>query len=119
VAARRLAFQGTPELQQFILPDVRPTGRQLGVGSYRSVEVNRLVCAGKRLHDALVEQGDTSVSSISSTYLQECQVMLSIKDCLASLPIPYAYSVVPRPSRTCEEGLSNISSHMGQGRSRI
>ena len=63
------------------------------MGSYRSVEVNRLVCAGKRLHDALVEQGDASVNSISSKYLQECQVMLSIK---ASLPIPNAYSLKTR-----------------------
>ena len=78
MAARRQAFQAIPELQQFVLPDVRPTGRQLGVGSYGSVEeleINRLVCAGKRLHDALVEQGNAGVTRISSKYLQECQVM--------------------------------------------
>ena len=49
--------QPDPGLQQFVLPDVRPTGRQLGVGSYGSVEeleVNGLVCAGKRLHPALL-----------------------------------------------------------------
>jgi len=80
MAGRRQAFQANPELQQFVLPEVRPTGRQLGVGSYGSVEeveVNGLVCAGKRLHDALVEQGNAGVSSITRKYLQECQVMPS------------------------------------------
>ena len=79
MAGRRQAFQANPELQQFVLPEVRPTGRQLGVGSYGSVEeveVNGLVCAGKRLHDALVEQGNAGVSSITRKYLQECQVTL-------------------------------------------
>jgi len=78
MAGRRQAFQGSPELQQFVLPEVRSTGRQLGVGSYGSVEeveLNGLVCAGKRLHDVLVEQGNAGVSSIIRKYLQECQVM--------------------------------------------
>jgi len=38
MAGRRQVFQGSPELQRFVLPKVRPTGRQLGVGSYGSVE---------------------------------------------------------------------------------
>jgi len=78
MAGRRQAFQSSPELQRFVLPEVRPTGRQLGVGSYggvEEVEVNGLVCAGKRLHDALVEQGNAGVTSITRKYLQECQVM--------------------------------------------
>jgi len=79
MAGRRQAFQGSPELQRFVLPEVRPTGRQLGVGSFGSVEeveINGLVCAGKRLHDALVEQGNAGVSSITRKYLQECQVIM-------------------------------------------
>ena len=78
MAGRRQAFQGSPELQRFVLPEVRPTGKQLGVGSYGSVEeveVNGLVCAGKRLHDALVEQGNAGVTNITRKYLRECQVM--------------------------------------------
>ena len=49
MAGRRQAFLNNPELQRFVLPGVRPTGIQLGVGSYGSVEeleVNRMVCAG-------------------------------------------------------------------------
>ena len=77
MARRRQAFQNNPELQRFVLPRVRPTGIQLGVGSYGSVEeleVNGLVCAGKRLHEALLEQGNAGVAEISRKYLLECQV---------------------------------------------
>ena len=73
-------FQSDPELQQFVLPEVRPTGRQLGVGSYGSVEeleVNGLVCAGKRMHDAFLEQGNIGAINIVRKYLEECQVRSS------------------------------------------
>ena len=74
---RRQVFQSDPALQQFVLPEVRPTGRQLGVGSYGSVEeleMNGLVCAGKRIHDALLEQGNIGATNIARKYLEECQV---------------------------------------------
>ena len=70
--------QPDPGLQQFVRPDVRPTGRQLGVGSYGSVEeleVNGLVCAGKRLHPALLERDNAGVANIERKYLEECQVV--------------------------------------------
>ena len=77
MAERRQAFQNNPELQRFVLRTVRTTGRQLGVGSYGSVEeleMNGLVCAGKRLHEALLEQGNAGVGDIARKYLLECQV---------------------------------------------
>ena len=77
MAGRGRAFQRNPELQRFILPDVRPTGKQLGVGSYGSVEeleTNGLVCAGKRLHDALLQRDNAGVANIEQKYLEECQV---------------------------------------------
>ena len=80
MAGRRQAFQRTPELQRFVLSGVRPTGKQLGTGSYGSVEeleVNGVVCAAKQLHDALVEQGNAGVANIVRKYLQECQVFCS------------------------------------------
>ena len=79
MAERRQAFNTNPELQRFVLADVRHTGKQLGVGSYGSVEeleVNGVTCAGKRLHDVLVEQGNSGVPNIVRKYLQECQVTL-------------------------------------------
>ena len=79
MAGRGRAFQHiNPELQRFVLHDVRPTGSQLGVGSYGSVEeleMNGLVCAGKRLHDALLQRDNAGVQNIERKYLEECQVM--------------------------------------------
>ena len=74
---RRQIFQSDPELQQFLLREVRPTGRKLGVGSYGTVEeleLNGLVCAGKRLHDALLNQGNIGATNIERKYLEECRV---------------------------------------------
>ena len=77
--ARRLqAFQSDRELQRFILPRVRPTGKRLGVGSYGSVEeleVNGLMCAGKWLHEELLDQGNIG-TDITQKYRDECQVII-------------------------------------------
>ena len=73
----RQTFQSTPELQCFVLDGVRPTGRQLGVGSYSSVmelEVNGLLCAGKRLHEVLLDQANVGVADVPRKYFLECQV---------------------------------------------
>ena len=73
-------FQSNRELQRFVLPEVQTTGRELGEGSYGSVEelkVKGLVCAGKRLHKALVEQGNAGVEKIVSSFLKECKVTWS------------------------------------------
>ena len=78
MTGRRQAFQSNLGLQQFLIPDVRPTGKHLGVGSYGSVEeleMNGSICAGKRLHDALLRQGNADVANIERKYLEECQVM--------------------------------------------
>ena len=71
------AFRNNRELQCFVLSEVQTTGRELGEGSYGSVEelkVKGLVCAGKRLHKALVEQGNAGVEKIVSRFLEECKV---------------------------------------------
>ena len=65
------------KLQRFVLLGVRPTGRQLGEGSYgrvEEVEVNGQVCAGKRLHEVLLEQGNSGVENMKRKYHEECQV---------------------------------------------
>ena len=67
MAGMRQTFQNSLELQRFVLHGVRPTGRQLGVDSYGSVEelkMNGLVCAGKWIHEALLEQGNAGVADI-------------------------------------------------------
>ena len=73
----RQVFQNNPELQRFVLPRVRPTGRELGRGAYGSVEeleVNGLVCAGKRLYEVFLEDGNADVENIVHRYQEECQV---------------------------------------------
>ena len=70
----------TQGFSQFVFTDVRLTGKQLGVGAYGSVEeleINGFVCAGKRLHEALLEQDNAGVENIERRYQEECQVISS------------------------------------------
>ncbi len=79
MAAGLLRLQSDQRLRRFLLPNVRPTGRELGTGSYGTVEevnVDGLVCAGKKIHDALVEAGDPN---ISERYVDECQLMSDLR----------------------------------------
>ncbi len=72
-------LQSDQRLRRFLLPNVRPTGRELGTGSYGTVEevdVDGLVCAGKKIHDALVEAGNPN---ISERYVDECQLMSDLR----------------------------------------
>ena len=39
------------------------------------VEVNGLVCAGKKIHEILLDVGNVGVRDIATKYLQECQLM--------------------------------------------
>ena len=74
---RRQDFENNPELQRFVLTGVRPMGNQLGAGAFGSVEeldVNGLVCAGKKLHEALLEQCNEGLADIVRKYFLECQV---------------------------------------------
>lgn len=74
MTGRRPDFENNPELQRFVLTGVHPTGRKLGAGSYGSVEeleVNGVVCAGKRIHEILLEQCS---ADMARKYLSECQV---------------------------------------------
>ena len=75
-------YQHDPQLQQFVIPDVRCTGRQLGVGSYgrvEEVEVNGIVCAGKIIHQTLLEQDNMGSQRIARKYAEECQLISSLR----------------------------------------
>ena len=39
------------------------------------IEVNGLLCAGKKIHEALLDTGNVGVQEITSKYVQECQLM--------------------------------------------
>ena len=82
-AGRQLqALRAHPNLQRFIIANARPTGRQLGVGSYGSVEeldVSGVLCAGKKIHESLIEQGNFDAENITSKYIEECQLMSDLR----------------------------------------
>lgn len=70
------------QLQPFLLPNVHPTGRQIGVGSYGSVqefEVNGLLCAGKKLHDVFFEERLGGGERIQEKFVQECSLLAVLR----------------------------------------
>ena len=78
-ARHQLQFlKNHPVLQRFLIANARQTGRHLGAGSYGSVEeleVSGVVCAGKKIHEILIEQGNFGTDNIVSRYVEECQLM--------------------------------------------
>ena len=43
------------------------------------VEVNGLVCAGKKIHEILLDVGNIGVRDIAAKYVQECQLMSDLR----------------------------------------
>ena len=76
-------FQTIPELQQFVLPNVRPTGRELGRGAYgavEEVEIPGATCAAKIIHEALLRMSnEDEVRSITEKFVSECCLMSSLR----------------------------------------
>ena len=78
----RQALQGAPQLRPFIIPNVRPTGRQLGGGSYGTVEelkMDGLVCAGKKLYDALIDPENQGAQRMVDKYYNECRLLSDLR----------------------------------------
>ena len=72
----------SPELKPFLLEGVERTGNQLGVGSYGAVEELRVggaVCAGKKLHETLLDQRNEGVRSMLERFASECQLMANLR----------------------------------------
>ena len=76
-------FQTIPELQQFVLRNVRPTGRELGRGAYgavEEVEIPGATCAAKIIHEALLRiSNEDEVRSITEKFVSECRLMSSLR----------------------------------------
>ena len=43
------------------------------------VEVNGLVCAGKKIHEVLIDVGNAGVENVAYKYVQECQLMSDLR----------------------------------------
>jgi serine/threonine protein kinase len=41
--------------------------------------VNGLVCAGKKIHDVLIDAGNVGVENVAGKYVQECQLMSDLR----------------------------------------
>ena len=54
---------------------------QVDIAIYLTLQVRyrQLVCAGKKLHEILVEAGNDGVDGVVHKYLQECQLMSSLR----------------------------------------
>ena len=65
--------------------------------------MNGLVCAGKRLHEALLEQGNAGVAEISRRYLLECQVTSRTGDSASANEFPFMKGIYLVPLQVMAE----------------
>ena len=68
-------------LEPFMLSKVRVTDRELGHGSYATVlelEYMGLKCAGKKIHELLLRQGDTCSYTVRR-FEEECRLLCQIR----------------------------------------
>ena len=78
----RQELQDAPRLRSFIICNVRPTGRQLGGGSYGTVEelkFDGLVCAGKKLYDSLINPENQGAQCLVDKYYKECRLLSDLR----------------------------------------
>ena len=43
------------------------------------VEVNGMICAGKRIHEALIDADNAGIENVARKYVQECQLMSDLR----------------------------------------
>lgn len=77
-----MAFQTARELQPYFLKDVKQTGKKLGCGSFGCVE--ELIhagarCAGKVIHDALVDSKEIGIQSVIRKFEVECRILSGLR----------------------------------------
>ena len=73
------------ELQQFLLPKVRLTGRRLGAGAYGSVEevvIPGALCAAKKIHEVFLDRSqipEEDIEKASRQFITECRLMSTMR----------------------------------------
>ena len=77
-----MSLQTARELQPYILKDVKRTGKKLGCGSFGCVE--ELIhagarCAGKIIHDTLVESKEFATQNIIKKFEIECRILSGLR----------------------------------------
>ena len=68
---------------QFLIANARPRDKHLGSGAYGSVEeleVDGVICAGKKIHEILISPGEELFGTgIARRFIKECQLMLTLR----------------------------------------
>lgn len=75
-------YRDVPELQSMLLRDVKQTGKQLGVGSFGVVDelkYGSTICAGKKLHDNLMDYCDEGIKNLIHKFVSECCLMSRLR----------------------------------------
>ena len=77
-----MALQTASELQPYILRDVKRTGKKLGCGSFGCVE--ELIhagahCAGKIIHETLIDSKKIGVQSVIKKFEIECRILSRLR----------------------------------------
>ena len=77
-----LNLRAIPELQKIVLPNVQPTGQELGRGAFgtvEEVEIPGATCAAKRIHESLLRLGTVEdAKSIADAFVRECLLMSTL-----------------------------------------
>ena len=74
-----------PDLQPFLLSNVRLTGVRIGAGAYGSVEevaVPGAVCAAKKIHEVFLDRSEIPATEIRKSVVQfvrECELMSTLR----------------------------------------
>lgn len=77
-----MALKNAAELQQFILKRVERTGNILGRGSFGVVEemiYDHAPCAGKIIHEILVDSHNTGADHLVTKFEQECKLLKQLR----------------------------------------
>ena len=70
--------QGADQLSPFLLSNVKPTGKRLGGGAYgvvEELEMDGLVCAGKKIYDILIDPENQGTQRMVDKYYSECLLL--------------------------------------------
>jgi serine/threonine protein kinase len=77
-----MALKSAAELQQFVLQRVERTGRSLGSGSFGTVEemfYDHVPCAGKIIHEALLDSHNIEAAQLVARFEQECKLLKELR----------------------------------------
>ena len=78
----RQSLQGEDRLRPFLLSNVTTTGKQLGGGSYgvvEELEMDGLVCAGKKIYDVLINPQNLGAQRLVDRYYSECSLLSELR----------------------------------------